>query len=76
MWSARVMQRLRWSGVRRGGATVWRGSDGSRHAATVEQRGSGWGVTMHWPDGDDEVVDGVYTTHEGAQRKAEHVLWG
>lgn len=31
---------------------------------------------MHWPDGDDEVVDGVYTTHEGAQRKAEHVLWG
>ncbi len=54
---------------------MWKGWDDRRHAATVERRGSGWGVTMHWPDRD-EVVDGVYVMAEGAKRKAEHVLWG
>lgn len=70
------MRRLSWSGVRRGGVTVWRGSDGGVLVATVERRpAGGWTVTMH-TDGQDVAVEAVYTTHEGAQRKAEHLHWG
>lgn len=54
---------------------MWRGWGAGALLATVERRGGGWGVTLH-RDGEDERIDAVYTTHEGAQRKAEHLLYG
>lgn len=69
------MKKLRWAGVRQGGATVWRGWDHGLLLATVELRGDTWGLTLHRPDGDEERPE-RYAIAEGAQRKAEHLLWG